>query len=69
MRVRPEDAANRLDLTVPQAELYLAGHPLAAPGAPGWGLVTVDGCPLGWGKRTGATVKNHYPKGLRRLVG
>ena len=27
--------------------------------------VTVDGFPLGWGKRVGDTVKNHYPKGLR----
>ena len=33
---------------------------------PGWVLVTVDGFPLGWGKRVGSTVKNHYPKGLRR---
>ena len=69
LALRPEDAANRLDLTVPEAGPYLAGHPLDAPGDPGWVLVTVDGFPLGWGKRTGATVKNHYPKGLRRLTG
>ena len=28
--------------------------------------VCYDGYPLGWGKLTGNTVKNHYPKGLRR---
>jgi NOL1/NOP2/fmu family ribosome biogenesis protein len=29
-------------------------------------LVCVDGFPLGWGKRVGSVVKNHYPRGLRR---
>jgi len=33
----------------------------------GWYLVTLDGYPLGWGKRVGNVVKNFYPKGLRRL--
>ena len=33
----------------------------------GWCLVTVDGYSLGWGKGDGAVLKNHYPKGLRRL--
>ena len=28
--------------------------------------VCYDGYPLGWGKIAGDTVKNHYPKGLRR---
>ena len=28
--------------------------------------VTVDGFAIGWGKRVGDIVKNHYPKGLRR---
>jgi NOL1/NOP2/fmu family ribosome biogenesis protein len=26
----------------------------------------VDGYSLGWGKADGNTLKNHYPKGLRR---
>ncbi|WP_334294509.1 methyltransferase RsmF C-terminal domain-like protein [Roseburia sp. AM51-8] len=25
----------------------------------------MDGYALGWGKLTGTTMKNHYPKGLR----
>lgn len=29
--------------------------------------VCFDGYPLGWGKLVGKTLKNHYPKGLRRL--
>ncbi len=32
----------------------------------GWTLMTVDGFSIGWGKRVGTMVKNHYPKGLRR---
>lgn len=50
----------------PRLQRYLQGHPLAAPGVPGWTLVTVDGFALGWGRRSGDTLKNAYPKGLRR---
>lgn len=50
----------------PRLDRYLQGHPIDAPGAPGWSLVAADGFPLGWGRRTGGTVKNAYPKGLRR---
>ena len=32
----------------------------------GWGLLAVDGLPLGWVKGSGGVLKNHYPKGLRR---
>lgn len=62
----PEMARNRLDLTVAQAQAWISGAPMSAAGAPGWVLITVDGYGLGWGKRTGDTVKNRYPKGLRR---
>ena len=31
----------------------------------GWNVVTYKGYPLGWGKISGGSVKNHYPKGLR----
>lgn len=32
----------------------------------GWVLMLVDGCSIGWAKLVGSTLKNHYPKGLRR---
>jgi NOL1/NOP2/sun family putative RNA methylase len=32
----------------------------------GWSLVTIDGFPLGWGKRVKGVIKNYYPSGLRR---
>ncbi len=33
----------------------------------GWCLVTVGDFSLGWGKGDGRVLKNHYPKGLRRM--
>lgn len=32
----------------------------------GWVLMLADGCSVGWAKLVGTTLKNHYPKGLRR---
>ncbi|RMF31546.1 MAG: Fmu (Sun) protein, partial [Chloroflexi bacterium] len=64
----PSDAYRTLDLEAggPEVAAYLRGKPLHLPGPEGWLLVTVDGFPLGWGKRVQGTVKNHYPKYLRR---
>ena len=33
----------------------------------GWCLICVEGYSLGWGKVAGSIVKNHYPKGLRKV--
>ncbi len=33
----------------------------------GWCLITAGGASIGWGKGDGQVLKNHYPKGLRRL--
>ena len=35
--------------------------------AKGWVLVTVDGFPLGWGKRVQGRLKSHLPSWLRRM--
>lgn len=44
---------------------YLEGQVI--PGScKGWCLITVDGYSIGWGKGDGNSIKNHYPKGLRR---
>ena len=64
-----EDARSVVNLSIEQAQRYLAGETLAVSGPSGWTLVTVDGWPLGWGRRSGDIVKNHYPKGLRRPLG
>lgn len=44
---------------------YLQGQPLTSPGPEGWVLVTYEGYAMGWGKRVGAIVKNHYPRHMR----
>ena len=45
---------------------YMAGNVIPCA-QKGWCLVTVGGYAIGWGKGDGAQLKNHYPKGLRRL--
>ena len=45
--------------------LYLKGETFNSEGENGWCAVTVDGYPIGLGKRVNGLVKNHYPKGLR----
>ncbi|MBB3109986.1 NOL1/NOP2/sun family putative RNA methylase [Paenibacillus phyllosphaerae] len=52
----------------PEVHAYLRGETLPAEsGHTGWGIVAVNGLPLGWGKASGGIVKNHLPKGLRRF--
>jgi NOL1/NOP2/sun family putative RNA methylase len=66
----PASLAQRThDLAVddPQLLAYLRGSSLPCPGEAGWLLITVNGYPLGWGKRSGGVIKNAYPRGLRWL--
>jgi len=42
---------------------YLSGETIPSDGTPGWTLVSVDGWPLGWGKRVQGILKNHYAHG------
>ena len=49
-----------------EIEEYLTGNVIPS-NEKGWCLVTVDGFSIGWGKGDGRQLKNHYPKGLRRL--
>ena len=70
MALRPGDVRQTLDLTAddPRTLAYLKGEAISgSPGLSGYVLVTVDGFSMGWGKASKGTVKNHYPKGLRRL--
>ena len=66
LALRLDEAINRTDLNPIETARYLAGEPIPGDGASGWTLLTTDGWPIGWGKRDRSTVKNHYPKGLRR---
>ena len=46
---------------------YLGGQAIPAEGEKGWYLITTDGYSIGWGKLAGGMMKNHYPKGLRKM--
>ena len=65
MHLHRGQARNMLNLPADsrEAAAYLRGETIPSTGAPGWTLVTVDGWPLGWGKRVQGVVKNHYPRG------
>lgn len=60
----------------PEIKAYLEGQALNLPaeafpllaGKKGWCLVLADKYSLGWGKLSGTTLKNHYPKGLRKYI-
>ena len=42
---------------------YMAGEEIIGS-EKGWTVVCCSGMPLGWGKGSNGTIKNHYPKGL-----
>ena len=68
--VKKQECKNVLDLveTDPRLEKYLRGETVEdSEIVNGWCAICVHGYPLGLGKAVGGTVKNHYPKGLRRI--
>lgn len=70
LALKQDEAVRSLKLTAdgPEAKAWLNGMTLAAEGEKGWYLVTVDGYSTGWGKLAGNIMKNHYPKGLRKML-
>ncbi|HSB66610.1 MAG TPA: RsmF rRNA methyltransferase first C-terminal domain-containing protein, partial [Anaerolineales bacterium] len=45
---------------------YFSGETIKDSGENCWILMSVDGFPIGWGKRVNNVIKNFYPHGLRR---
>ncbi len=68
MALKPGEVRRVVDITYEEARSYLAGLTLNASGENGWCLVCLNGISLGWGKLVNGTLKNHYPKGLRRTI-
>lgn len=66
LALRKAEVRNTVALTVEEAQRYIKGETMREEGPKGWTLVTCDGYPVGWGKRSNDCVKNHYPKGLRK---
>ena len=60
----------RVDLNEDSEELarYLHGDEIPCDTSKGFAAVLVDGIPLSFGKVSDGKLKNHYPKGLRRLA-
>lgn len=50
----------------PEVAAYLRGETIHGS-AKGWTLLCAEGYSLGWVKGDGNILKNHYPKGLRRM--
>ena len=46
---------------------YMHGEVISAD-KKGWCVIAVRSFGIGWGKASGGTVKNHYPKSLRTLT-
>lgn len=67
LAMNQQDFALSADFAADSPEIidYLKGYTIESEGEKGWCLVTVDGYSLGFGKRSGNVIKNHYPKGLR----
>ena len=68
--LKPNDVKQCINFSASDEDVYryLQGEPLTIDkGFSGWVLVCVDGYPLGWGKASQGSLKNHYPKGLRWL--
>ncbi len=65
LALRPEMVRHTYEMREEEPFAYLSGETLQVEGDKGWYLLCVDGYSIGWGKLVGATMKNHYPKGLR----
>lgn len=71
MCVKAADCLNvvHLSQTDERVEKYLRGETFTVSSAQknGWCIVCIEDFPLGFGKLVGEVVKNHLPKGLRKM--
>lgn len=69
LALKPDEAKQVVEIFSEEGnaiEKYLRGEVIDCSYDSGWTLVTVDGVSIGWGKASNGSLKNHYPKGLRR---
>ena len=55
----------RQELNAESAATFMSGETVPS-GGNGWVLACYEGIGIGWGKAGQGTLKNHYPKGLRK---
>ena len=65
--VNKAQCQNAVEVSGESLERYLHGETVEADAENGWCLLCVQGYPIGLGKAVNGTVKNHYPKGLRKI--
>ena len=68
--LKPGQVVRKLNFSSDDPHLlaYLRGETIPIDSAlSGYTLITADSFSLGWGKASGGILKNHYPKGLRRM--
>lgn len=67
LALKPDNVNYTYELeSIDAARAYVSGNTFSAQGEKGWYLITIHGYSIGWGKLAGGTMKNHYPKGLRK---
>ena len=58
---------NVINIDKSQLEKYLHGDVLNCENNNnGWYIISYENIPIGWGKNVNGTIKNYYPKGLRK---
>lgn len=68
LALKKEEVRRSMELgTDGLAKTYLGGMTLNHDGEKGWYLMTCQGYSIGWGKLAGQVMKNHYPRGLRKV--
>lgn len=67
MALKCDEVRNVAEVDEETALKYLRGESIPVSSGKGWAIVTIKGHPLGLGKISGGILKNHYPKGLRRM--
>ncbi len=68
LALKQDEVRRSMELgTEENARAYLSGMTLGHDGEKGWYLMTYKGYSIGWGKLAGQVMKNHYPKGLRKV--
>ena len=68
----PQVCQQKIALSLPQWDAYVQGQPVQLPASDlknGWYLLTCQQKPFSFGKLTGQTLKNYFPKGLRLRYG
>lgn len=66
LAIDPAFALRTENLDEKESADYIKGLTRPTKTRSGWTLVCTEGYSLGWGKSAGGTLKNHYPKGLRK---